>query len=204
MAGACGCTRGRRGRGRSPSRRPARTCSPPGPRCSGQGRAAVRPRSVLVDRDRVLGTVRHREPGLVLQLDADRAVADHERLPVVVDVEQLRGERIAPVVALTLLAVDTHPRMYRAVRASSPHTAADRGDAFPHRALVVHVPPDPPRTVSCSDAYRGNDAEVLADLPIGPGRTAQYQSWTAPYGVGAEQNADRRAQSLLDERADTG
>src|SRR4029077_1691000 len=66
----------------------------------------------LLDRDGELGAVRHGETGLVDELGRHLAVTDLVGLAVVVDVEQLRRQRVAAVVSLALLGidVDSHER----------------------------------------------------------------------------------------------
>src|SRR5437763_1554226 len=59
-------------------------------------------------RDRVLGAVRHGPPGFVFEARGHDAVVPLVRLAEVVDVEKLRCDRVAAVVALTLLGIDMH------------------------------------------------------------------------------------------------
>src|SRR5437899_7686645 len=60
------------------------------------------------ERDRVLGAVRHGSPGLVFEVRGHDALVPLVRLAEVVDVEELRCDRVAAVVALTLLGIDMH------------------------------------------------------------------------------------------------
>src|SRR6187431_2110665 len=62
--------------------------------------------AVLRDRDRIFGTVGGCEPGLVVELRGDVALDEQHRLTEVVDVEQLRRERIAAVMTLALLGIE--------------------------------------------------------------------------------------------------
>src|SRR4051812_21963740 len=74
---------------------------------------------LVVDADRVLGAVGDRQARLVFEVRRHRAVADDDGLAVVVDVEQLGRQRIAPVVPLALLGIDPylHATSVRARRA---------------------------------------------------------------------------------------
>ena len=60
----------------------------------------------LDDLDRELGAVRLGEVGLVLQAGRHRAVALLARVAVLVELEQLRRQRLAAVVTLALVAID--------------------------------------------------------------------------------------------------
>ena len=64
---------------------------------------------LLDDADGVLGAVGDGEAGLVDELRRHDAVAEDERLPVVVDVEELGRDGVAAVVPLALVGVDHHP-----------------------------------------------------------------------------------------------
>src|SRR6188768_1048520 len=64
--------------------------------------------AVLRDRDRKLGTVGCCESSLLVELGRHLAVDDQHGLSVVVDVEQLRRQRIATVVALALPGIEVH------------------------------------------------------------------------------------------------
>src|SRR5215212_1919639 len=77
------------------------------------------PLACLVDADRVLRAVGDRQSRLLLEVRRHRAVADDDGLAVVVDVEQLGRQRVAPVVPLALLGIDPylHARSVRARRA---------------------------------------------------------------------------------------
>src|SRR5438093_11333275 len=61
---------------------------------------------VFFDVDGALGAVGDREAGLLLEARRDGAVADFMGVPVVVELEELRGDDEAAVMALALLLVD--------------------------------------------------------------------------------------------------
>ena len=90
--------------------------------------------------------------------------------------------------------------MYRGVRASSPHTAAERGDAFPIvRSWSTFLPIATDRLVL--RRFRGDDAEVLAAYRSDPRRRAVPELDRAVSGRRGE-NADRRP--VAARRADRG
>src|SRR5262245_7114338 len=70
------------------------------------GRSLIAAPSRLDDFDGELGAVRLGEVGLFLQPRRHRAVALLARVAVLVELEQLRGQRLAAVVSLALVAID--------------------------------------------------------------------------------------------------
>src|SRR6187549_3444891 len=64
--------------------------------------------AVLRDLDRILGTVGRSETSLLVQVFGYFAVDQQHSLAEVIDIEQLRCQRVAAVVTLALLRIEMH------------------------------------------------------------------------------------------------
>src|SRR4029078_6081281 len=70
--------------------------------------------------DRILGGIRRRQASLVVKIRRYLSIEQQHRLAVVVDIEQLRRQRVAAVVSLTLLRIEmnSHRQKLSSERAS--------------------------------------------------------------------------------------